>query len=91
MALFGKNNVDGSKSGTSNGEGSKPKHRTYNYNICVNPKARHAPGKCLEDPKNKDLRKQWELKNNKKWKKFSDYKKNHIHNNKKVSLKEDDD
>ncbi|KAI1006219.1 hypothetical protein K3495_g2001 [Podosphaera aphanis] len=65
MALNGKNRGNKEKSETDTQRKSKFRPKPTPCNICGNPKARHSEGKCFEDPKNKDLRKQWEKANNK--------------------------
>lgn len=77
MTLYGshKNNNE-NKAGSSQNGKSKLRPRPIDCKVCGNPKARHAKGKCLEDPKNKDLLKQWEERHKKKWRKFKDQKAN---------------
>ena len=74
MALYGNHNKNDSKSGANQNGKNKPRPRPIDCKTCGNPKARHAKGKCLEDPRNRDLLKQWEEKHNKKWRKFRDLK-----------------
>ena len=72
MALLGnqKNAANSSGSGSHVKGNYRPK--PFDCKICGNPKARHAKGKCFEYPKNKELLKQWEQKNGKKWRSFRD-------------------
>lgn len=57
---------------SNNQKKGKSRPKPIDCRICGNPKARHAKGKCLEDPKNKELLKQWEQRHKKKWVKFKD-------------------
>lgn len=74
MALFG-NNQNDDKPGSKNATKIKSKSRPHDCKTCGNPRARHPKGKCFEDPKNLELKKNWEAKYSKKWTNFKDYKK----------------
>ncbi|KAI0990841.1 hypothetical protein K3495_g17346, partial [Podosphaera aphanis] len=91
MALFGKVHGSDEKSGSGNQDKIKNKSKPFHCKFCGNRKARHLKGKCFEDPKNKDLRKQWEIKNNKKWKNFNDLKNSNNNKGKAKADADDDD
>lgn len=59
MALFG-NNYLHEKVEADRHKKSEGRSKPVNFKINHDPKARHEKAKCFEDPKNKDLRKQWE-------------------------------
>ena len=83
MAVFGNNHRESNKPKSGNPEKPKNRSRPIDCKVCGNPRARHAKGKCFEDPTNKELRREWELKKNKKWLNFSDFKK--LENHKEIT------